>query len=1550
MYNLRQTKNAMIKIIALTVATVFFCQSIVWADPDRIRSPLKDYLQVRLMFDSELGDALGEYWEQFNVELRTFIALAREEETFLDGNSTFHSAYGDLPGAKGQVIELATNPVIRRRGKEVEFSIRILVGPMRGAVLGVVADSENLELKSINGSRIEEEIFTPEQSEGKKREADRKEVRKKRPGKNKKPKFSRFLKGLRDHIKMFISMSVFIFLMHFMPLSMAMTNQVSFLDYLSSGVDYLPLQISGTSIDRPASRVQGSGEVSDDDGMPDVQIAHTYYMDNINVEWADLMRLKILYLAEWDLSMGLGAVRGNPAFSPLRESPYVYVDLDSSFDKPGRINEVKWRLGYLFASMDAADDEALFFSAYTLDGWSKNLGRNVMINWGGGSEAGIIAMGGYKDWMVPGGFTLASEVVYFPESGNMWSIGGSWAGCLEGQNVQGEVELDNLDFYPAEKDVWLSYTRDSAGGPMKIGVNYMTGPLEKALGANASFSMTNSGSQVSVGFENKTPNIDVVPEENNLYLGYTKDFSSDKSFSIESSYDFENESFSTEGKFGFSWGGVNVTSRASFRDDIWDENFDSLDLDRETANIGPEIHSPEGRAISDAITHMSYDEFVKYVRGNVTTLEEAIVLTTVLGHYLGEQYGEIKGTPSEKETYDRLHQNMSLEEEEWVNVGVCRHIHQFVAKMLDHAQVKDITPYVATVNPRANHALLFLQTPEGFYIADYGRIYFTGSRDVSIAFQYYQKLRGYLGAKPALYGVDGDWLARVETPDTRMLRDTLATHSRRHLEIIRNDVFERFNRKELERRREARKRAEKLKKEKERIKPPKEKEKIKVPPETEIVVVKKEKEKKVKPLVVTQEVAKVMVPVITQEVAKVKVPVVTQEVAKVEVPPVTQEVAKVEVPVVTQEVVKVKVPVVTQEVAKVTIEKPPEKVLLPEKLIPPEKAPPEKKELDVGFKWKRFFRKIWGAVCITAIIGYLALFVWMMKRLYRYIKDGVTAPSLEPTPDSGERLPDTDIELLLLKNRTIFDLMRLSEDMPGAVDRLDERLWIFEDNIRESNLEIEELENEILELTEGVTEEEKEKVIKKIAPKIRKLEEEIRMQNFMSDMISLIKDPTEENLGRVMNLQDGESRYNLEIFRAACSNYLDRVSILKEAGFDSSNLARAHSLSYYKRLFIAPSMTLQELDRRAQNLLELGLAVKPATLSSRAETIAKKADLLKEKGKEATDATIRTPLYELMGEKEEEKEEEKEAEDKPFDPKMLDKRIRRVDLSSQRLLDTAARYLLKAEEEVDIVIDPTLVPNDPGQIEKNMETWAYLILLTRHLENVRFVFKMPYPEKGKDLGEELAQDIANSPKIGDLIDSLQKSIRNKAKTMGLKNKEVKKLIQQKVRTKKTPGAVEVPILQKSWLIWLDQNRNNSEKLGENQYPVAMDKCTTDENGEIALRNFRASLSVALAKASLVIAKRRDEGKKKNQKKELPKLRKEVLKKMQEVYDIVFDNARRKRVNRIILTEKTLNSMISPKPNVRIKLAIKLALPPVGRMAIDTLSELHKLIQLPLISA
>ena len=294
--------------------------------------------------------------------------------------------------------------------------------------------------------------------------------------------------------------------------------------------------------------------------------------------------------------------------------------------------------------------------------------------------------------------------------------------------------------------------------------------------------------------------------------------------------------------------------------------------------------------------------------------------------------------------------------------------------------------------------------------------------------------------------------------------------------------------------------------------------------------------------------------------------------------------------------------------------------------------------------------------------------------------------------------------------------------------------------------------------------------------------------------------------------------------------------------------------------------------------------------------------------------------------------------------------IEGTDRAKRQVLNAVGRYIKDKKDPVDIFIDLTTM--NRRDIKENMKTWALLVTSCRGMENINFILeKIPSRFRDFDIegdmenfsGEEkqtlkgLIEDISNAPEEEEALLELEKHIRAAAEGLNMSAEETEDLIKTRLRgAAPREGAVKVPILAASWLRYAFAKGMDIDK---DEYPVALEEETTRDGMDI-LRNFEAALTIGLAEASLAMAKRK--GQDATGQEEYKKLKTRILEKLQRVYSAVRDD--------IELTTDTLDNIVSELPGVKLKQAIRFALPPVVRMRYEELAELHKSIQFFLMAA
>lgn len=285
------------------------------------------------------------------------------------------------------------------------------------------------------------------------------------------------------------------------------------------------------------------------------------------------------------------------------------------------------------------------------------------------------------------------------------------------------------------------------------------------------------------------------------------------------------------------------------------------------------------------------------------------------------------------------------------------------------------------------------------------------------------------------------------------------------------------------------------------------------------------------------------------------------------------------------------------------------------------------------------------------------------------------------------------------------------------------------------------------------------------------------------------------------------------------------------------------------------------------------------------------------------------------------------------DLKAVEKNIEKTHKKAERVFKLLGSYLAEEEIPVDVTVDLSLIHRE--DLEENIETWAHLILMAKDISNVNFVFQSAPLEE--NMPEDLREDIQGSVSQEEAVPLLEVKIETLAKAKGLGSDEALKVL-ERVNDSLREGAIEISIASKAYFEWLTQTREPGSELRANQYPVALDGSTVTSASAAPLRNFEAALIVGLTKASLVIAREKDE---------LEEILEDevLLRRLNELYaTIPFDRE-------VVLSKDTIiEYMISPSATTRINLAISLALPPMTRDAIEKIHQLHEAFQLALLAA
>ena len=297
--------------------------------------------------------------------------------------------------------------------------------------------------------------------------------------------------------------------------------------------------------------------------------------------------------------------------------------------------------------------------------------------------------------------------------------------------------------------------------------------------------------------------------------------------------------------------------------------------------------------------------------------------------------------------------------------------------------------------------------------------------------------------------------------------------------------------------------------------------------------------------------------------------------------------------------------------------------------------------------------------------------------------------------------------------------------------------------------------------------------------------------------------------------------------------------------------------------------------------------------------------------------------------------------------KEAEKTIKGTAARRRALFPRAAAYIadaLKAARDkgedipIDIRIDLSLI--SPKDLQANMNTWACLILACAETENVNFVFEALDTEAGEANRQETAA-----------LYALERGLKDNA-YLAPAGMGVEKILSERVAQgrRNNEGAIEILLWSKTRLKHMSQERRRGKtgiELTDLQYPVALDDTALAKFSGERLMNFEAAVTVGLCVAALAVAKRV------GGEAEVDNLiggeDSRLLRRVQKLYGVLLPGR--------TITAETLRDMIyadqdpdRDETDVKLHLAIDLALPPITRMPVEGLKELHKMIQQALRSA
>jgi hypothetical protein len=183
------------------------------------------------------------------------------------------------------------------------------------------------------------------------------------------------------------------------------------------------------------------------------------------------------------------------------------------------------------------------------------------------------------------------------------------------------------------------------------------------------------------------------------------------------------------------------------------------------------------------------------------------------------------------------------------------------------------------------------------------------------------------------------------------------------------------------------------------------------------------------------------------------------------------------------------------------------------------------------------------------------------------------------------------------------------------------------------------------------------------------------------------------------------------------------------------------------------------------------------------------------------------------------------------------------------------------------------------------------------------------------------RDLDNAADERQALTMLLEKIKENASEFGVYEDFMRK-VGKRINGKRRENAIEIPIVSKAWL---EGNNGEGIELEPNQYPVALDGPPSAVDVEGLLGTFEAAFTIAISKAALVTAVRRED-------RELATLKKQFRERLQNLYGLFMKD--------VVLDEETVENMIHPSSKVRARLAVALALPPVARMAYEAIKDLY----------
>jgi hypothetical protein len=195
----------------------------------------------------------------------------------------------------------------------------------------------------------------------------------------------------------------------------------------------------------------------------------------------------------------------------------------------------------------------------------------------------------------------------------------------------------------------------------------------------------------------------------------------------------------------------------------------------------------------------------------------------------------------------------------------------------------------------------------------------------------------------------------------------------------------------------------------------------------------------------------------------------------------------------------------------------------------------------------------------------------------------------------------------------------------------------------------------------------------------------------------------------------------------------------------------------------------------------------------------------------------------------------------------------------------------------NIVIDTTLLPREDEELLRSMTEFAYVILSTAQLDNVRYVFtRGAIPLVEEDLTNGLKDDIARAPSEEKVLRILKGALRDIAGVSGITSGELDQIIMRRVserRSRDDEDSIEMPVITSELASWMNAR---GQLIGENQYPVVMSRGRRNDNGSVPILDYESAVKVALAKGVLAFSRMRINKGEEGAREEYENLKKNIL--------------------------------------------------------------------------